>query len=193
MAFTKSDLCNMSLSNLGLANVVVDVDNPTNRTETIFNQYYDLVLTKALRRERPQFATYDDSLVPEVWADGSLHFMVPSYALEILRVNGYDQGWTVEHGEIIFLSGIPMTADGFIQVKYIRKIEDIGLWTPEFFDLMAWELAGYCAGKLTQDVNALQLAATATQGARKEYQTANLRSAKPRLKTQGMFNKVWRR
>lgn len=193
MAFTKSDLCNMSLSNLGLANVVVDVDNPTNRTETIFNQYYDLVLTKALRRERPQFATYDDSLVPEVWADGSLHFMVPSYALEILRVNGYDQGWTVEHGEIIFLSGIPMTADGFIQVKYIRKIEDIGLWTPEFFDLMAWELAGYCAGKLTQDANALQLAATASQGARKEYQTANLRSAKPRLKTQGMFNKVWRR
>lgn len=193
MAFTKSDLCNMSLSNLGLANVVVDVDNPTNRTETIFNQYYDLVLTKALRRERPQFATYDDSLVPEVWADGSLHFMVPSYALEILRVNGYDQGWTVEHGEIIFLSGIPMTAEGFIQVKYIRKIEDIGLWTPEFFDLMAWELAGYCAGKLTQDVNALQLAATASQGARKEYQTANLRSAKPRLKTQGMFNKVWRR
>jgi hypothetical protein len=193
MAFTKSDLCNMSLSNLGLANVVVDVDNPTNRTETIFNQYYDLVLTKALRRERPQFATYDDSLVPQVWADGSLHFMVPSYALEILRVNGYDQGWTVEHGEIIFLSGIPMTADGFIQVKYIRKIEDIGLWTPEFFDLMAWELAGYCAGKLTQDANALQLAATASQGARKEYQTANLRSAKPRLKTQGMFNKVWRR
>lgn len=193
MAFTKSDLCNMSLSNLGLANVVVDVDNPTNRTETIFNQYYDLVLTKALRRERPQFATYDDSLVPEVWADGSLHFMVPSYALEILRVNGYDQGWTVEHGEIIFLSGIPMTAEGFIQVKYIRKIEDIGLWTPEFFDLMAWELAGYCAGKLTQDANALQLAATASQGARKEYQTANLRSAKPRLKTQGMFNKVWRR
>lgn len=193
MAFTKSDLCNMSLSNLGLANVVVDVDNPTNRTETIFNQYYDLVLTKALRRERPQFATYDDNLVPEIWADGSLHFMVPSYALEILRVNGYDQGWTVEHGEIIFLSGIPMTAEGFIQVKYIRKIDDIGLWTPEFFDLMAWELAGYCAGKLTQDVNALQLAATASQGARKEYQTANLRSAKPRLKTQGMFNKVWRR
>lgn len=193
MAFTKSDLCNMSLSNLGLANVVVDVDNPTNRTEETFNQYYDLVLTKALRRERPQFATYDDSLVPEVWADGSLHFMVPSYALEILRVNGYDQGWTVEHGEIIFLSGIPMTAEGFIQVKYIRKIEDIGLWTPEFFDLMAWELAGYCAGKLTQDANALQLAATASQGARKEYQTANLRSAKPRLKTQGMFNKVWRR
>lgn len=193
MAFTKSDLCNMSLSNLGLANVVVDVDNPTNRTEETFNQYYDLVLTKALRRERPQFATYDDNLVPEVWADGSLHFMVPSYALEILRVNGYDQGWTVEHGEIIFLSGIPMTAEGFIQVKYIRKIDDIGLWTPEFFDLMAWELAGYCAGKLTQDANALQLAATASQGARKEYQTANLRSAKPRLKTQGMFNKVWRR
>lgn len=193
MAFTKSDLCNMSLSNLGLANVVVDVDNPTNRTEETFNQYYDLVLTKALRRERPQFATYDDNLVPEVWADGSLHFMVPSYALEILRVNGYDQGWTVEHGEIIFLSGIPMTAEGFIQIKYIRKIDDIGLWTPEFFDLMAWELAGYCAGKLTQDANALQLAATASQGARKEYQTANLRSAKPRLKTQGMFNKVWRR
>jgi hypothetical protein len=73
MAFTKSDLCNMSLSNLGLANVVVDVDNPTNRTETIFNQYYDLVLTKALRRERPQFAPYDNNIVPEVWADGSRH------------------------------------------------------------------------------------------------------------------------
>lgn len=193
MAFTKSDLCNMSLSNLGLANVVVDVDNPTNRTETIFNQYYDLVLTKALRRERPQFATYDDNIVPEVWADGSRHYMVPSYALEVLRVNGFDQGWCVEHGEIMFLSGMPMNQDGIITIKYIRKIDDIGLWTPEFFDLMAWELAGYCAGKLTQDVNALQLAATASQGARKEYQTANLRSAKPRLKTQGMFNKVWRR
>lgn len=193
MAFTKSDLCNMSLSNLGLANVVVDVDNPTNRTETIFNQYYELVLKKALRRERPQFATYDDSIVPEVWADGSLHYMMPSYALEILSVNGADQGWNIEHGEIMFHSHIPASKDNIVSIKYIRHIDDIGLWTPEFFDLMTWELAGYCAGKLTQDMNMLQLAATATQGARKEYQTANLRSAKPRLKTQGMFNKVWRR
>lgn len=193
MAFTKSDLCNMSLSNLGLANVVVDIDSPDNRTEKIFHQYYDLVLRKALRRERPQFATYDETIVPQVFSDGSLHYMVPSYALEILSVNGADQGWNIEHGEIMFLNNRVLNQDAFVTIKYIRYIEDIGLWTPEFFDLMTWEVAGYCAGKLTQDMNMLQLAATATQGARKEYQTANLRSAKPRLKTQGMFNKVWRR
>jgi hypothetical protein len=39
----------------------------------------------------------------------------------------------------------------------------------------------------------LQLAVTGAQNARQEYQTINLRSAKPRLKTQAKFNKVWRR
>ena len=63
----------------------------------------------------------------------------------------------------------------------------------EFVDLISWELAMYCCGRLTQDSNMLQLAATGVQGARQEYQTINMRSAKPRLKTQTKFNTIWRR
>lgn len=194
MPWTKSDICNMALSNLGLANNITDVDNPESQTEQIFSQYYQLVLNKVLKRERPQFAIYDETLPPEEFADETLHYMVPSYALEVLRVNGQTQGWTVEHGEIIFLDWLPKRdALENIEIKYVRALTDTGLFTEEWVELLAWELALYCCGRLTQDSAMLQLAAAGVQGARAEYQTINLRSAKPRLKTQSKFNKVWRR
>lgn len=194
MPWTKSDICNMALSNLGLANNITDIDNPETQTEQIFSQYYQLVLNKVLKRERPQFAIYDETVTPTEFADETLHYMVPSYALEVLRVNGQTQGWTVEHGEIIFLDWLPKRdALENIEIKYVRALTDTGLFTEEWVELLAWELALYCCGRLTQDSAMLQLAAAGVQGARAEYQTINLRSAKPRLKTQSKFNKVWRR
>lgn len=194
MVWTKSEICNMALSNLGLANNVTDIDDPTTQTEKIFAQYYQLVLNKTLKRERPQFAIYDEKVPTTLFSDNTYHYLVPSYALEILRINGRTQGWTVEHGEIVFIDWIPKMEDNStIEIKYIRAIDDTGLFTEEFVELLAWELAGSCCGRLTQDSAMLQLAATGCQGARAEYQTINLRSAKPRLKTQGKFNAIWRR
>lgn len=194
MAYTQSEICNMALSNLGLANNVTSIDDPEKQTEKIFAQYYQLVLNKTLKRERPQFAIYDETITPVEFADGTWHFMVPSYALEILRINGQTQGWTVEHGEIMFVDSIAkIDNNSIVDIKYIRAVTDTGLFPEEFVELFAWELAGYCCGRLTQDSGMLQLAATGVQGARLEYQTINLRSAKPRLKTQSKFNKIWRR
>ena len=194
MPWTKSEICNMALSNLGLANNITNIDDPESQTEKIFSQYYQLVLNKVLKRERPQFAIYDETLPPVEFSDGTLHYMVPSYALEVLRVNGQTQGWTIEHGEIIFLDWLPKNdALENIEIKYVRALTDTGLFTEEWVELLAWELALYCCGRLTQDSGMLQLAAAGVQGARQEYQTINLRSAKPRLKTQSKFNKVWRR
>lgn len=194
MAYTQSDICNMALSNLGLDNNVTDIDDPTTQTEKIFAQFYQLVLNKVLKRERPQFAIYDETLPPTEFADGSYHYMVPSYALEVLRINGETQGWTVEHGEIMLIDNIALSQSGSnLEIKFIRALTDTGLFTDEFVELFAWELAMYCCGRLTQDSNMLQIAAAGVQGARQEYQTINLRSAKPRLKTQSKFNKVWRR
>ena len=120
--------------------------------------------------------------------------MVPSYALEVLRINGQTQGWTIEHGEIIFIdSCVMLHEDDNIDIKFVRALTDTGLFPEEFVELLAWELAMYCCGRLTQDSTMLQLAAAGVQGARQEYQTINLRSAKPRLKTQSKFNRVWRR
>ena len=184
----------MALSNLGLDNNVTDIDNPQTQTEKIFAQFYQLVLNKVLKRERPQFAIYDETVPPTEFADGSLHYIVPSYALEVLRINGETQGWTIEHGEIIFIDNIAISQSGEnIEIKYVRALTDTGLFPEEFVELFAWELAMYCCGRLTQDSNMLQLAAAGVQGARQEYQTINLRSAKPRLKTQSKFNRVWRR
>jgi hypothetical protein len=194
MAWTQSEICNMALSNLGLANNVTSIDDPETQTEKIFSQYYQLVLNKVLKRERPQFAIYDETVTPTEFADGSLHYIVPSYALEVLRINGQTQGWTIEHGEIVFLDWLPKNdALENIEIKYVRALTDTGLFPEEFVELFAWELAMYCCGRLTQDSAMLQLAAAGVQGARQEYQTINLRSAKPRLKTQSKFNKVWRR
>ena len=194
MAWTQSEICNMALSNLGLDNNITNIDDPQTQTEKIFAQYYQLVLNKVLKRERPQFAIYDETVPPTEFADGSLHYIVPSYALEILRINGETQGWTIEHGEIIFIDNITMSQSGNnIEIKYVRALTDTGLFPEEFVELLAWELAMYCCGRLTQDSAMLQLAAAGVQGARAEYQTINLRSAKPRLKTQSKFNKVWRR
>ena len=194
MAWTQSEICNMALSNLGLDNNITNIDDPQTQTEKIFAQYYQLVLNKVLKRERPQFAIYDESVPPTEFADGSLHYIVPSYALEVLRINGETQGWTIEHGEIIFIDNIAMSQSGNnIEIKYVRALTDTGLFPEEFVELLAWELAMYCCGRLTQDSAMLQLAAAGVQGARQEYQTINLRSAKPRLKTQSKFNRVWRR
>lgn len=194
MAFTQSEICNMALSNLGLDNNVTSIEDPTTQTEQIFAQFYQLVLNKTLKRERPQFAIYDETIPPTEFSDGSYHYMVPSYALEVLRINGQTQGWTVEHGEIMFIDNVAIRKNGDnIELKYVRALSDTGLFTDEFVELLAWELALYCCGRLTQDSAMLQLAAAGVQGARQEYQTINLRSAKPRLKTQSKFNKVWRR
>jgi len=194
MPWTKSDICNMALSNLGLANNVTDIDEPETQTEKIFSQYYQLVLNKVLKRERPQFAIYDETVPPTLFADETYHYLVPSYALEVLRINGQTQGWTIEHGEIIFIDSVALSQSGQnIEIKYVRAVEDTGLFTEEWVELLAWELALYCSGRLTQDTGMLQLAVTGAQNARQEYQTINLRSAKPRLKTQAKFNKVWRR
>lgn len=194
MAWTQSEICNMALSNLGLDNNITDIDDPQTQTEKIFAQFYQLVLNKVLKRERPQFAIYDETVTPTEFADGSLHYIVPSYALEVLRINGETQGWTIEHGEIIFIDNIAISQSGEnIEIKYVRALTDTGLFPEEFVELFAWELAMYCCGRLTQDSAMLQLAAAGVQGARAEYQTINLRSAKPRLKTQSKFNRVWRR
>ena len=194
MAWTQSEICNMALSNLGLDNNITDIDDPQTQTEKIFAQFYQLVLNKTLKRERPQFAIYDETVTPTEFADGSLHYIVPSYALEVLRINGETQGWTIEHGEIIFIDNIAISQSGEnIEIKYVRALTDTGLFPEEFVELLSWELSVYCCGRLTQDANMLQLAAAGAEGARQEYQTINLRSAKPRLKTQSKFNKVWRR
>lgn len=193
MAWTKSDICNMALSNLGLQNNITDIDDPTNETERVFGQYYNLVLSKILKRERPQFAIYDEYLPATLFADETYHYMVPSYALEILRINGRTEGWTVEHGEIIFNTPFVPNEDNSIDIKYIRLLEDTGLYPEEWVDLLSWELAGYCCGRLTQDMNMIQLANVGCQTARNEYQTINLRSAKPKFKTQNKFNAIWRR
>ena len=194
MAYTQSEICNMALSNLGLSNNVTDIDDPTTQTEKIFAQYYQLVLNKVLKRERPQFAIYDETLIPTQFSDDSWHYIVPSYALEILRINGQTEGWTIEHGEIIFIDSLAKSQSGNnIEIKYVRALTDTGLFTDEFVELFAWELAGYCCGRLTQDTAMLQLAMAGCQTARQEYQTINLRSAKPRLKTQSKFNSIWRR
>lgn len=191
-AYTRADICNMALSNLGLANNVVSLDDPTAQTEKIFAQYYDLVMVKLLKRERPQFAIYEEDLPATVWADGTYHYMVPSYALEVLFVNNYSTGWTIEHGELM-IGQIPPSQNDTVKIKYLRLIEDTGLYPAEWVELLSWELAAYCCGRLTQDSQMLQLAAQGAAAARKEYQTINLRSAKPRLKTQAKFNAVWRR
>lgn len=191
-AYTRADICNMALSNLGLANNVVSLDDPTAQTEKIFAQYYDLVMVKLLKRERPQFAIYEEDLPATIWADGTYHYMVPSYALEVLFVNNYSTGWTIEHGELM-IGQIPPSQDDTVKIKYLRLIEDTGLYPAEWVELLSWELAAYCCGRLTQDSQMLQLAAQGAAAARKEYQTINLRSAKPRLKTQAKFNAVWRR
>ena len=194
MAWTQSEICNMALSNLGLDNNITSIDDPQTQTEKIFAQFYQLVLNKVLKRERPQFAIYDESIPPTVFSDGTIHYMVPSYALEVLRINGQTQGWTIEHGEIIFIdSCVMLHEDDNIDIKFVRALTDTGLFPEEFVELLAWELAMYCCGRLTQDSTMLQLAAAGVQGARQEYQTINLRSAKPRLKTQAKFNRVWRR
>lgn len=193
MPYTKVQICNMALSNVGLHNIVVDIDNPTNSAEKCFNQYYDLVLHKVLKRERPQFALYDETLAPVAFADGTLHYVIPSYALEIVKINGQTEGWTIEHGEIMMLTSLPPMANATLNIKYLRDITDTGLFTDEFIELLAWELIGYCCGRLTQDSAMLQLAAAGAQGARKEYQTINLRSVKPRLKTKSKFDAMWRR
>ena len=67
MAYTKTEICNLAQSNLGLGNVITNIDSPTNRTEKIYKQYYDLVLSKLYKRERPQFSIDEDNISPTLY------------------------------------------------------------------------------------------------------------------------------
>ena len=48
MPWTKSDICNMALSNLGLANNITNIDEPEAQTEKIFAHLTGGKYTKAI-------------------------------------------------------------------------------------------------------------------------------------------------
>lgn len=152
----KTDICNLALGHLGNYGTITNIDTPTNAKERTFNLWYDITRQDVLKRTMPNFA-----LSRRVIA--ALETTIPfgySYAFEYptdcLKILGF--GEIADTGDYIYSveGGVIYTDDEWedgLQLRFVKDIEDVTLFSPEFKMVLSYALASNVALDITQDIN----------------------------------------
>lgn len=151
---TPVSLCNRALGILGVEEDVANIDDPSpnNVWEQRCKREYRTALALALVEYMPSFAITPRGVRINRNADGA--FRTPADSLKVIEVNGLCGDDIHEIGGEIQCD-YPLHGD-CIEIKYVKLIEQTGLWSPEFQALFPFELAVKLApylsdsGKLSQ-------------------------------------------
>ena len=155
---TKSEICNLALSRLGDKKTVENIDNPTTQTEKTFAKWYDVTRRASLRKMMPNFAR-----VREIWAKSNYtpafgYKFAYDYRSDCVKILGIgnmdtpDTDYVVEGNYILSNGEYP---DG-LPVRYIKDIEDVGLFDDNFIELFSLQLAYNVAPEVTESTGRLQ-------------------------------------
>ena len=150
---SKVDICNMALTHLGNKNSVNNIDTPTTEIEKIFAAWYEITIQVALKQMMPNFAVSRGNLAQVVYTAPfgfTNAYLYPADALKILGIGDIQDtevDYTIEGGRI--LTDIEYT-DG-LPVRYIKDVQDVSSWSPEFKIGASWLLANNVALEITQD------------------------------------------
>lgn len=151
---SKSEICTMALSLQGDFGTIHDIDTPTNDKERTFALWYDVCRQFVLKLMMPNFALARDivsrsNTVPPFGY--AYYYDYPQLCLKVLGVgeikdkeNNYGvEGNRIMH-DTLYDTGMPL--------RFIKDIDDVNQFSPEFKILLSEYLAAYTALPNTQDV-----------------------------------------
>lgn len=159
----KSQVCNLALSRLGAYGSIENIDTPQKPAEVVCSKWWGHARDMALKTIQPNFALTRRyiSLNDEEPVFGySYQYRYPSDCLHFIGIGDIkdkENNYTIESGEDKRLyirtnaySGEPLPC------RFVRKVEDVSFYTPEFIEELSWFLA-YCINmEITQDVQKQQ-------------------------------------
>lgn len=155
---SKNDICNMAISQLGNYDTISDIDTPTNDKERVCAVWYDICRQFVLKTLIPNFAQSRVivSQLAEVPLFGySYYYEYPDTALRILGI-GNAEDKANDYAIELTPDGVKAIAhdtdyeDG-AELRIIRDVEDINLWSVEAKLLLAQYIAAYTCLAVTQD------------------------------------------
>lgn len=155
---TKNEICNLALSRLGDRGTVESIDSPKNQAERAFAKWYDLTRKSVLRRNMPSFAIrrekwhLSDYVPPFGYGNA---YRVSPECLKILGVGNVTNvinDYSVE-GKYLFCDRC--FKDG-VEVRFISDVKNTDEFTPDFEELLSYELAANVCHELTQNVQMTQ-------------------------------------
>ena len=168
---TKVEICNKALMILGIEEDVENIDKPSTRWEKRCAMYYDAAREQALTQLIPSFAITSKPVRITRTTDGE--FLIPQDCLRVLRVNNKGNNFHEIGGTI----QCDFITDTYIDILYVRNIEDTGLFPNEFSLILSNELAILLA-PLTKDQLKINYANTTLVQKRREYAGVNAQKTK---------------
>ena len=146
-------ICNLALSNLGNTGSVNSIETPTSDLEVYCALWYDLSRRLALKKAQPNFALSRRRVAlvdEEAPYPFDYVYEYPSDCLKVLGIGAVEDktnNYTVEGNRIYtsveYTDGMP--------IRFIRDVEDVATFSPEFVDFLALVLASKIALPVTQD------------------------------------------
>lgn len=149
MATSNVSIANLALQKLGAANIVALNNTPGNAAD--MNACFESIRDDEQRKYRWKFCIKRAVLGPHSTAplfSYTRAFPLPSDYLNILKPARLGLDWHIENheGQICIL-----TNDGLsLQIRYIARITDPGLFDPSFVQMFACKLAWQCCERITQ-------------------------------------------
>lgn len=186
------DICNLALSRLGDKRTVEDIENGKKHEELVFKKWYDITRQSTIKRCMPSFA-----IERELWAQAEY---VPAFGYEkaykygsdCLRVIGIGNVGENENnysreGEYIccdedFPNGLP--------VRYLKDIKDTTKFTPEFVELLSFELAANVCMELTESSQLLSYIEQVLPAKRLEFTGLNAQENRPVRISRSRFDRT---
>lgn len=188
MAFytSKNQICNLALAKLGDNRTVSDIETPVTDVEIAFSLQYDIIRQSVLRKIKPQFATKRRFIAKEGERTGLGYPNYYEYPQDCLRILGIGEISEKENDYVIEAdeSGnvkiwTDTDATEGLPIRFIYDAKLVSNFTPDFCDVFATVLAGAVALKVTQNVEAAQLAINNAAAAMASSNAINAQESRP--------------
>lgn len=184
---TPATMCNIALGILGVEDQVFNIDDPDpeNVWEKRANLIYNQILRKTLASFMPAFAITPEPV--KIAKSGDGEHRTPADCLKLLEVDGMSGDDIHDYGGVIHCD---FPVGDTIEIKYVRLIQETGLWSPEFQFYFPYELAVGFAGFLNDkskraDAVALKNAALADMGG------VNAQRVRMKRRFKEIYKKKW--
>lgn len=148
MAATETTICNLALGKLGAARIIsLTEESPEAQACSL---HYPQTRDEVMRSHRWNFAIARSGLseLSTAPAFGWAHqYQLPEDCLRVLQVNGYEEdqapdNWEVEGRKLL-------TDESSVLVKFIARIEEVGLYDSLFIEALSLKLAAKLTIPLT--------------------------------------------
>lgn len=148
-----SAICTNALSICGVNDEALDITTPTKPNERLCARWYDTTRQSLLRQVMPSFAITRKkvALVSTTPSFGFEYaYQYPKDCLRLLGIGEIElkaNNHNIEGQYILYGESV---ADG-LPIRYVSDFKDTTVFTPDFSDLLAWQLAANIVLQVAQD------------------------------------------